>query len=203
MNKKININTIETLKNIGGCLLYLVLLIGFTIACIFLIKWGADAAIIITPYLSWINNCVLTISLFILTPMAFFRKTRSIAAIGFIISSFIFGLSLWVSGFLVTYAFWGTIGVIIGVLILGIGVVFTAIIALAIHGGWSLLGLMILGIVLTIGTRILGYFLTEKADNEKKHLEPNKNTEVVCPSCAYKNHKTANYCKNCGVKLID
>lgn len=52
-------------------------------------------------------------------PLAPFRKTRIVPAYGLYVASFVFGVCVWMYGFIVTYSFWGVGGVFIG-LMLGI-----------------------------------------------------------------------------------
>lgn len=190
----------ETLKTIGGCLLWTVMVVVGAFATFFLIKWGVNAAAVVSPYISWLNIVVFLICILILLPMAFFKKSRGIAGVGIFISSYVFGLSLWISGFLITYAIWGIVGVIVGVFLAGIGVVATAIIALILNGAWAMVGIMILNVVLVIGTRMLGAYLAEKAENDKfEQLEENQTP--VCPQCQKEVPISASYCKHCGTKL--
>lgn len=193
----------ETLKNIGSFILYILFLAALGILIFLFIKWGANAAVVVIPYVNWASGIVFTICLFILLPMAIFKKTRGAAGVGLFIGSYIFGLSTWLAGFLITYSLWGILGVVIGVFLAGIGVVATAIIALIIHAEWTLLGIMLINVLLVIGSRILGVYLAEKADNEKVELVSEKNIlpeENLCLSCGKEISITANYCKHCGAK---
>lgn len=191
----------ETLETIGGCLLYAVLSLGGLLAIFFLIKWGVDASAVIMPYISWINTVVLLICLVLLAPLAFFRKTRGFAGIGFFIASYIFGLSVWLSGFLITYAYWGIIGVVIGTFLAGIGVVATAMIALLINAEWAFLGMMALGVAIVFGIRMLGAYLAEKADQDSLKVI-NEKSPKYCPHCSEENIKQAKFCKSCGFELV-
>lgn len=197
----------ETLKNIGWCLLGIAIFIVVSILTFLLIRWGSGAAAIVIPYVNWASGIVFTICLLLLLPLAIFKKTRGIAGVGLFISSYIFGLSTWLSGFLITYSLWGVLGVIIGVFLAGIGVIATAIIALLIHGEWSLFGIMLLNVALIWGSRILGVYLAEKAENEKVEVEileedtTNTQAERFCRECGKEISPTASFCKHCGVKI--
>lgn len=63
---------------------------------------------------------------------------------GFFIVSYIFGLGVWMYGFLVTYQFWGGTGTFIGLLLGVVGVVPLGIIAAALHGTWYYVGELII-----------------------------------------------------------
>ena len=84
---------------------------------------------------------------------------------GFFIVSYIFGLGVWMYGFLVTYQFWGGTGTFIGLLLGVVGVVPLGIIAAALHGTWYYVGELIIGIAITYQARVFALFLM-------KPLEP-------------------------------
>jgi uncharacterized protein YacL len=64
---------------------------------------------------------------------------------------------------IVTYALWGGFGLFIGLMLGGVGVVPLAMLATLFKGMWSVFGELILMIVVTVGTRMLGLFLATKA----------------------------------------
>jgi len=194
-------NTKETLQGIGACLLYIVLSIGGLLALFFLIRWGATASEIIMPYLYWINGILFLMCIFVLIPMALIRKTRGIAGIGLYFASYIFGLSVWLSGFLITYAYWGVIGVIVGFFLAGVGVVATALLALIINAEWALFGILFLNVAIVLGVRTLGAYLAERADRESNEIKTDNERKQYCPSCSEENVKQAKYCKACGHAL--
>ena len=59
---------------------------------------------------------------------------------------------------------WGTRAVFIGLFIAGIGVVPIAILATALNGEWAITGQIILLLVLTFGSRMLGFYFAERVD---------------------------------------
>ena len=79
------------------------------------------------------------------------------------IASYVFGATLWVRSLLVTYTLWGGIGLAIGLFMAGVGVVPLALLATLFNGLWSTLGELVLGLILTIGVRVWGLRLLEKA----------------------------------------
>ncbi|OGM94851.1 hypothetical protein A2524_00130 [Candidatus Wolfebacteria bacterium RIFOXYD12_FULL_48_21] len=96
-------------------------------------------------------------------PLAFFKKTRIITATTLFISSYVFGLTVWMVGFLVTYSLWGGFGVFIGLMMGGVGVVPLGIIAAVFNGAWAMAGNLLYGIAITFGARIFGMYLGEKS----------------------------------------
>jgi len=100
--------------------------------------------------------------LLILLPAGIFKKIRPYAGIGLFISSYVFGLTLWLTGLLITYVLWGIWAVIIGLFILGIGVVPIAILATLFSGVWSMFGFLLFMVFVTFGTRVLGMTWAEE-----------------------------------------
>ncbi len=109
-------------------------------------------------------SCVFVCSLVILLPLSIFSVTRTWAGYGFYITSFVFGITGWLMGLLLTGRLWGAIAVIFGLLILGIGVVPIAILATLVNGMWLELGLLVLAVILAFGFRFLGLTVFEKVD---------------------------------------
>src|SRR6516165_1723268 len=113
----------EMLKHVGfglGGLLVIAAIFG--LAMIFIV--GATAVSFWVkewiPYVFWIN---LLVAFFILGPLSLIPPARFIAAIGFVIASFVFGAMMWVCGVGVTYDVWGMGGVTIGLMGAGVGIV--------------------------------------------------------------------------------
>lgn len=161
----------KALKSFGSSLFGILIFTGIILTFYFLFRYGVNAAAYMAPYISWLSGVAITICLLVLLPLSFFSKTRTIAAVGFFAASYIFGLSLWLSGFLITYAYWGAIGVVIGIFMAGVGVVPTGILALVLHGQWLVVGILILGIILTYGVRAFGLYLAAMIDKEVESSE--------------------------------
>ena len=65
---------------------------------------------------------------------------------------------------LLTYIIWGAVAVFIGLFIAGVGVVPIAMLATAIKGEWAITGQIVLLLVLTFGSRMLGFYFAQRAD---------------------------------------
>jgi hypothetical protein len=144
------------LQSLGGFLLWAVMLVVSILVLVFLIKVGAQVAVWALPILDTVYQITFVLNIIILLPLAIFKKTRSYAGIGFYVSSYIFGVDLWLFSFLMTYAFFGTLGVILGVVLWGVGVVPIAAFAFLLHGLWSSFFEILLGLIPVFGTRYLG-----------------------------------------------
>jgi len=79
-------------------------------------------------------------------------------------------------------AFWGWLAVIIGIFLGGIGVVPIGMLASIFNGRWDIFWTLLLTVVLTYGTRIIGYALANSADTSKNEeivdIEPENNKRV-------------------------
>ncbi|MCJ1966837.1 hypothetical protein LRM42_00705 [Candidatus Nanosynbacter sp. TM7-075] len=156
----------ETLKSIGGVLLGIAFFVGSIIALILFFTVGATVGATILPFVSWLTGILFAINVIALL-MAISRKTRGVArgVVGIIIflSSYVYGLQTWIIGLLVTLTLWGWIAVIIGLFIGGIGVVPIGMAAAIFNGRWSIFFVLLINVILTYGTRIIGGTLAESA----------------------------------------
>ncbi len=107
---------------------------------------------------------VFVIDIFIILPLGLFRKTKGVSGVGLVLSSYVYGVTLWFWALLITYFTWGALAVFIGLVMAGIGVLPIAILASIIKGQWATLGQIILFIVLTFGSRALGLYFGVRAD---------------------------------------
>jgi hypothetical protein len=172
-------NVGQTLKNVACGLGFLLLMVaGLLLPVIFI--FGATAVSFWVrewiPYVFWIN---LLIAFFILGPLSLIPPARFIAASGFLISSIVFGVMIWVCGLGVTYEAWGLGGVIIGLVFAGVGIVPVAMLAVLLQGEWqALIGFVIL-LGLTFGLRALGLWLAKKVDQRAARLSFQREMEAA------------------------
>ena len=150
----------STVAGIGSTMLGCVVLPILGIAFLLGALWVGDKAL---PWLMLFGCFVLLIDLLILVPLAIIRSTRLVASIGFVISSYVFGVTGWFLGLLLAWGVWGLVGIIVGLCFLGVGVVPVAILATLLHGMWLDLGALVLIVFLTFGSRFLGIFLAPES----------------------------------------
>jgi len=154
----------QFLKNIGSTLLAIVIFISLLLLGAFFIKGSLWFSETLFPWGFLIFSTTVIADIVLFLPLSFFRKTREIGLIGLFISSYLFGLLLWTWSFLIVYVIWGWLAIIIGLIILGVGVVPIAIIALLLNPhGLALLQLSIL-IILTFGIRFIVIYLGNKTE---------------------------------------
>lgn len=116
----------------------------------------------IYPWLAKIAGVTLAIVVFVFVPMIAFRRTRPIAGVCMIAASFVFGITLWFYGLLLSYNIWGVFAVFIGLVLLGVGVVPVAILATLVKGMWPTLGQLLLLTAITFGARLAGAWAANK-----------------------------------------
>lgn len=120
---------------------------------------GADVGMRILPWLMSLSILLLGCDIVILVPLAFIPRTRTWAGVGFYVSAFVFGLTGWGMGLILTWALWGGLAVFVGVFLMGIGVVPIAMLAALCNRMWLDLGLLVVAVILTFGLGSLGSFL--------------------------------------------
>jgi hypothetical protein len=154
----------SAMKNAGAVLLGIAALLAILFLAGFLLEGAAYVSVIVLPYLSKIAVIATAICVIILLPLALFRATRIASFWGFFIASYIFGLDVWLYGFVMTYALWGGLAVFIGLCMFGVGVVPLGIIAAALHGMWEPVAELVFGAVITYAARFFALYLAKKID---------------------------------------
>jgi len=149
----------STLSKIGTFALGVVIMLAVFSIPVILIVGGVWVAEKVLPWLILLCLLVLVFNIIILGPLAAIPATRPWAGLGFFISSYIFGLTGWFMGLLLTWILWGGCAVVVGLFIMGIGVVPIAMVATIVNGMWPDFGLLVLAVVLTYGLRVLGSVL--------------------------------------------
>jgi hypothetical protein len=161
----------QALKNGGIAILGIAMVVGLAVVGLMSISGIAWVSMKIFDYVVVVNSIVFLLSLFFFLPCAIFRLTRKIAAFGLYGASYVFGITTWIFGFLVTYVTWGPIGVFIGLMLGGVGVVPLGMIAAGLHGQWDVFWQLVVGIALTFGARTLAIWLAVKIDkNDEEKL---------------------------------
>lgn len=156
----------ETLKGIGGCLLAAV---GFAALLTLTVLFFLGAEWVSAHVLPWLmHGCVIAIAiLLVLLPLSAIRRVRGFTSMTVFVISYIFGISAWMDGLLVTLSTWGVVAVIIGLCFMGVGVVPIGMLAALFHGQWEELFDLIILIVLTFGCRYFSIWLDEKHQTYK------------------------------------
>ena len=158
----------ETLKSIGGCLLYIVILAAcVALAALFFL--GAEwCSAHLLPWFMLGCEIATAILFLILLPLCLIRKARGFAAIAILLISYVFGITVWMEGLLITLSTWGVGAVIFGLLFMGVGVVPIGMLAALFHRmWWELLDLIVLT-VFTFGCRFFSIWIAEKGEQRQR-----------------------------------
>jgi hypothetical protein len=141
------------LKKIAyGALFFLVMvaLLTFTVLLMRGMVWASEKTL---PWLVVASQIALAICIFIFLPLCIFRKTRPLAGLGFYIASFVFGVLLFALSCLLSVSIWGYGALIVGLVMGGVGVLPVALVATLFTARWELFIELIIGLVMTFGTR--------------------------------------------------
>jgi hypothetical protein len=154
----------QTAKTIGTGLAFLFAILALPLLYIYGVVWFSQKAL---PWLSLACVIAFAICLLVLLPLSIFRKLRPWTGLGIFFASFLFGTMLFAFSCLVVLELWGVFGLVVGLILAGVGVLPVAFLAALFHGEWALLGYVVLGTVLTYGTRTLGIRLAESTPDDE------------------------------------
>jgi len=121
---------------------------------------------------------VLAVTFLVALPLAISKRMRGSVAIAIMYSSFVYGLIAWLTGFVITYDYWGIFGVVFGLFFFGVGVVPLGLLASAFHGWDGFVPLLVL-VVLTFGSRIGAFALASSAENNSRDWESDPEWELA------------------------
>ena len=155
----------ETLETIGNFAIGIAVMVGIALVTILLIHGGVWLSDKLYPWFIGLSTVAIAVSVFILLPLAAFKRTRGFSGAGLVIASYVFGATLWVWSLLLTYILWGAFALLIGLFIAGVGVLPIAMLATAFNGSWSICGQLILLTAITFATRGFGVYLVSKAED--------------------------------------
>ena len=149
----------KSLNSIGCFIVAIAAVVGFFLILSLFIRGGVWVADKMLPVLVVFSVGVFIFNIIACIPLAFFRGTKEFAGKAFFLSSYFYGVVLWLGCLVITFKLWGWIGMVIGLVLLGIGIVPIAVIATVIAGLWGIV-LHIIVLVLVIWlTRSVGFSL--------------------------------------------
>jgi hypothetical protein len=151
------------LRDAGGTAAGFLLLLAFIALPIMFLLGAAEFSV---WALDWIPSTIgiATLVCVVLIPLAIIPATRGLASNLFGLASFVFGACLWLYALAFTYLEWGMLAVVIGVMVFGVGVVFTGTLAAIFSATWVVLGNIAFLFALFVGTRILSAWLAHLAE---------------------------------------
>ena len=121
--------------------------------------WAATRLLQPLIAIGWLAVAVIVV---VLLPLSVFRPLRGFTGTTIFISSFLFGLITWLLGFVLTYALWGFWAVLIGIMFFGGAVVPIALLATLFKGMWVPFFTVLVLLVVTFGSRVIGMLIAEK-----------------------------------------
>jgi hypothetical protein len=152
----------DLLKSVGAIALGIVIFVAIAFIIGLMIEGASWASERLLPWFS-MASVIGTIVLFlILLPLSLLKKTRGFGLASIMFLSYVFGLTLWMEGLLLTLAIWGVTAVIIGLFLGGIGVVPIAMVACLFHGRWMQLIELVILAVLTFGSRAYALWMEQR-----------------------------------------
>ena len=154
---------VEQVKTVAGCLaslIVLAVLIFLGAAAVGGMVWVSAN---VYPWVAPVAGVCLLIDA-VLLPLAIFRRLRGPISFAFVVSSYVYGLSLWMYSCLLAFILWGYAGLYAGLAFVGVGVVPVAFIATLLGSHWHQLGEILLVVALTYGSRIGGVLLAASAE---------------------------------------
>ena len=107
------------LLGISGLLFILACVAGCIFLAALLIAGGAWVGSVVLPFVNLLSWITIYLTVLVLLPLSFFKKTRSSSAVLLLFASYVFGLAAWFKGFLWAYNIWGVVGVLVGVFLFG------------------------------------------------------------------------------------
>ncbi len=155
---------LEAIKSAGSIILGIAVLIALIFVSALFILGTATVSEKVLPFLNVATIISLIFCVIVLLPLLIVRATRFIPVWGLFIASYVFGVDVWMYGFLVTFDLWGAGGVFAGLLLGVVGIVPLGIIAAALHALWSTVGELAFGIAITYGARMFAVFLAATLD---------------------------------------
>jgi hypothetical protein len=120
------------------------------------------------PWLELVSIVLFALIVLIVVPLAFVPPCRGFAAHFLLVSSYVFGLTVWVEALLITKTLWGTVGVVVGLLFAGVGIVPVGMLASLFRGAWWQFGDLLLLTAVTYGLRVGALWVASKAEAVKR-----------------------------------
>ena len=143
-----------------------VLIIAFSIAALFLfVLFFGEAIRIYTTYLSalldYLSNLALLLS-FVFLFLCIFRKCRIFAGTALVYCSYFMAIDLWFQSLINTDVAFGLGGVFVGVVLLGVGIYLTGLVALLWAHLFGTFLYFVMALAIMFGIRLVGLHIAQK-----------------------------------------
>lgn len=150
-----------------GSVFGLIIIIIIPVLILFGIVWFLGK---LFDWLIWGFWIAFLIEIFVFVPMLIFKKIRTVACSCIIFISYILGIILWGISALLTYDFWGMLGLFIGLAVFGVGVLPAALLGAIILKEWYALFWLLFVLFFALASRLLGFYIIEKETNNSEEI---------------------------------
>jgi len=128
-------------------------------------------------FLQFVSMSALTALVLVLLPLAILRKARRPISTAIYVISVLWGVTLWVTATAVLLNHWGTIGFVLGVVLLGFGSLPLAAVASALNAEWATAGILLLLVLPVWGARLLAVWLGSSGQDQGRQRTDRRVTE--------------------------
>lgn len=198
---------LEKIKELGYGTLGIGLFGLFIVAIALLAIGGVKLFEILYPLLESVSSITWSI-VWLLLLLSIVPRFRDLTGSGIVLGTYIGGTIFWLLCFYITYQLWGFLGIFVGVISFGLGVFFTAVLALLFDGQFMAALWFIFVLAQIFLFRHLGYWIIGKY-REKTDIYANAAvsdnklsiTPSHCGQCGFKLDSDSNFCQECGVEI--
>ena len=117
-------------------------------------------------FLDWVDYAArLASSVFVVAGLAglLIKPVRGFCGLVVVLASYVLGLDMWFYSVLIVHRLWGTLAVVLGLFVAGVGVGPMAIAAMLFHKEWSDCGWLLVGFSMVYICRVSGLSLSKHA----------------------------------------
>lgn len=199
---------IEKIKNMGYGALGIGFMALFFVAIVLLIIGGVKLFEGLYPILERVSSVTWGV-VWLLLLLSVVPRFRNFTGSGIVLGTYIGGAIFWLLCFYVTYQLWGFLGIFVGVLFFGLGVFFTALLALIFDG--QFMGALGFAFVLAqiFFFRFIGYWIISKykdvtevyAGGAPELIEGEVSATSYCGKCGNKIDMDSKFCTKCGMEI--
>jgi hypothetical protein len=120
------------------------------------------------PSAFWI---IIAVFVVLCCPLIIPKKTRVVAGVIIGIAAFAMMFVAWSNGFVITYAHWGSTGIIVGCIIMGVGIIPMGVLAGLFSGDWFNLVMLIVQITMFwSGFALAGKLFSSTQDKKERDI---------------------------------
>jgi len=126
-------------------------------------EWIITTSISIYDFIAPIYGIAFLLVFFLFIPLGLFKKTSGFASVSLLISSYVFGASVWFYSAALTFALLGWFWLIIGFFVFGLGVIPLAIFGTFFNGHIGIGIGVLISAIFAFGIRWLALYIDEKS----------------------------------------